>query len=366
LQQRRDRQYMQMALSLARRGLGSCWPNPSVGCIIVDQKGHIIGRGYTGRGGRPHAEVIALAAAGDAAAGAVAYVTLEPCAHHGKTPPCAEALITARIARVVVATGDPDARVSGQGIARLRQANIQVDFGLCQTEADDINQGFLKRITEERPMITLKMATSQDGMIAGPAGQSQWITSPESRRRGHLLRANHDAILVGIGTILADNPSLDCRLAGLEDRSPVRLVLDSHLKIPDDCAVVDSARKIPTWVITGENKGEKRTRLEHKGVKVIHCVLTQDGRIDLKKMMSSLAAEGITRLLSEGGAQVNASLIRTSLVDRLYWFQSTDIIGTGGLAALPSNGLIELQKSPDFSLVRRGRIGNDIWQEYRV
>lgn len=361
---------MKMALALARRGLGSTWPNPSVGCVITDNKGHITGRGVTGPGGRPHGEAVALSQAGNAARGGVVYVTLEPCAHHGKTPPCAAALVRAGISRVVIATGDPDRRVSGKGMEILKNAGIQVDFGVCQIEADEVNQGFFTLCHQKRPMVTLKMATSQDGMIAAASGDKKWITGPLSRQRGHLLRANHDAIMVGIGTVLADNPSLDCRLAGLSHLSPVRVVLDSHLRIPDDCRLVDTAKKIPTWVITGQNEGQnegqKYQSLKSRGVEIFHCDRTGDGRLELKHMLAILGGQGITRLLSEGGAAVNASLIRASLVDRLYWFKAADIIGADGLAALSFTDINELTKSPNFSLVRSGHTGNDIWQEYKI
>lgn len=356
---------MEMALGLARRGNGSTWPNPSVGCVIVNKDGHIIGLGHTGKGGRPHGEIIALSMAGKAAEGATVYVTLEPCAHHGQTPPCAISLVRAGVARVVVATGDPDGRVSGKGLEILRKSGIQVDFGVCQTEANHVNQGFFQRISENRPMVTMKLATSQDGMIAKDSGDTIWITGPESRQRGHLLRASHDAILVGIGTVLADNPSLDCRLPGLEQLSPVRIIVDSYLRIPLDCNLVETAKKIPTWVITTVNDGEKYEALKRMGVKLISCDANPQNRVDLPKMMALLATEGITRVLSEGGAEVNASLIMASLVDRLYWFRSPDVIGEG-LGALASIGLNELLERPNIHLIRSGHTGKDIWQEFEI
>ncbi len=358
-----DIHYMKMALGLARRGLGTTWPNPSVGCVVVDRQGHIVGRGHTGEGGRPHGETIALSCAGKAAEGAVAYVTLEPCAHHGETPPCATSLIKAGVARVVVATGDPDWRVSGKGLALLKKTGILVDFGVCQSEANQLNQGFFNKTSEGRPMVTVKIASSQDGMIAGA---DKWITGPESRQRGHLLRANHDAILVGIGTVLTDNPSLDCRLPGLRSCSPVRVVVDSQLRIPEGCKLVETAKKIPTWVITTVNSGEKFDALKSLDVKLISCGANQQARVDMTKMMERLGQEGITRLLSEGGAEVNASLIEASLIDRLYWFRSPDVIGKGGLPALASIELNELLARPNFHLLRTGHTGKDIWQEYEI
>ncbi len=361
-----DSDYMQMALRLARRGLGLTWPNPSVGCIIVSKSGYIVGRGFTGRGGRPHGETVALKQAGQAAKGSTAYITLEPCAHHGQTPPCAQSLINSGIDRAVVAITDPDSRVGGKGIEMLTQAGIKVDLGVCQDKAQKANQGFFNRIVGHRPLITVKIASSQDGKIAGPKGASQWVTGPQSRARGHLLRASHDAIMVGIGTVLADNPSLDCRLPGLEDRSPIRIVMDSSLSLPLDCKLVETARKIPTWVMTTIKGGDKFEGLCDQGVKVMTCKADKQGRIDMIDMMAMLANEGITRLLSEGGAQVNASLIRASLIDRLYWFRAPKIIGQEGLAALADMDIETVLKTKNFSLVREGRIGNDIWQEYMI
>lgn len=361
-----DSHYMKMALGLARRGCGTSWPNPTVGCVILDHHGHVVGRGHTGEGGRPHGETVALAQAGKQAAGGSAYVTLEPCAHHGQTPPCAEALVAAKISRVIVATGDPDSRVSGQGIHILQKAGIEVTFGICQQEADELNAGFFKKISDNKPLVTMKIATSLDGRIATASGQSKWITGAESRLRGHLLRATNDAILVGSGTVIADDPMLDCRLSGLEGKSPIRLVVDSKLSIPLTSKLVVTAKKIPTWVITTIESPAKKKALVEKGVKIIECSADFQGQVNLKEMMGLLAQEGITRLLSEGGAQLNASLIRSSLLDRLYWFRSPKVIGGDGLAAIPSIDLRELQEAPQFSLVRSGHTGDDIWQEFKV
>lgn len=357
---------MSIALGLSRRGLGQSSPNPSVGCVILNKKSQIVGRGYTGRGGRPHAETMALLQAGYEAEGGTAYVTLEPCAHYGQTPPCAETLIKAKISRVVVATGDPDERVSGKGIAILKAAGIDVSIGICQDQADDINKGFFTLCTYKRPMVTMKLATSLDGKIATVTGQSKWITGAESRNRGHLLRANHDAILVGIGTVIADNPSLDCRLSGLQSYSPIRIILDSSLKISIDSNVVQTAKEIPTWVITTVAHDQKWEILENFGVKVIGCVADENKQIHLAEMLKLLGTNGITRLLCEGGAQVNASLIKASLVDRLYWFRSTKIIGGDGLSAIPSIGLNMLEEMPHFHVLRSGQTGNDIWQEFKI
>ena len=222
---------MAVALRLAERGLGSAWPNPAVGCVLV-RDGRVVGRGWTQPGGRPHGEVEALRRAGDAALGATAYVSLEPCAHYGRTPPCTMALLQAGMRRVVAATVDPDPRVDGRGIEQLRQAGVEVSVGLCRAEAEAINAGFILRVRAGRPLVTLKLATSLDGRIATRSGESQWITGEQARARGHLLRASHDAIMIGSGTALADDPALTCRLPGLEDRSPVRIVLDGRLASP--------------------------------------------------------------------------------------------------------------------------------------
>lgn len=355
---------MKMALGLARRGLGMTWPNPSVGCIITDREGHIAGRGHTAPGGRPHGEVLALAQAQEAARGGTAYVTLEPCAHYGKTPPCAQSLIEAGIVRVVVAVPDPDSRVSGRGIALLEQAGIRVETGLCQWQANRINQGFFRLCTEKRPMVSLKIASSSDGKIT--SSRIRWITGPQSRQRGHLLRANHDAILVGIGTVLADNPSLDCRLPGLENHSPVRIVVDSRLRIPEDCKLVSRAKKSPVWIMTTGSRSEKSDHLEKLGVKINFCDRDDTGRVDMVQMVALLGEAGITRLLSEGGAHVNASLIRAGLADRLYWFRSACVIGGDGLAALASMDIDKLTDMPQFSLVRGGQTGKDSWREFEI
>ena len=239
-----DQDYLRRAIRLAMNGRGAVEPNPMVGCVIV-KDGRVVGRGWTQPGGRPHAETEALRRAGAAATGATAYVSLEPCSHHGRTPPCAEALIAAGIARVVAAGEDPDPRVSGSGLARLRQAGIAIETGLCAEEAAELNAGFLCRVTKGRPLVTLKLATSLDGRIATATGQSRWITGPAARERAHLLRATHDAVLVGTGTALADDPLLTCRLPGLEHRSPVRIALDRTLRLPATLRLFAGARETP-------------------------------------------------------------------------------------------------------------------------
>ena len=255
---------MTAALGLARRGLGSVWPNPSVGCVLV-RDGRVVGRGWTQPGGRPHGESEALRRAGELAQGATAYVSLEPCAHHGETPPCTDALIAAGVARVVIAAEDPDPRVEGRGMAQLRDAGIEVIEGICGDAARALNAGFLKRIVAGRPLFTLKTATSLDGRIATAGGESKWITGEAARRRAHGLRADHDAVMVGIGTALADDPALDCRLPGLAHRSPLRIVVDSHLRLP----LENKLARHPCWALTlaGGDPG-RRDALRERGVHV--------------------------------------------------------------------------------------------------
>ena len=244
-----DLRWMRAAFALARRGLGNVWPNPAVGCVLVSD-GRVVGRGWTQPGGRPHAETEALRRAGALARGATAYVSLEPCSHWGRTSPCADALVAAGVRRVVAALEDPDPRVSGSGITRLREAGIAVETGLGAAEAAEINAGFLTLQRLGRPLVTLKLATSLDGKIATVTGESQWITGPPARAYAHKLRAEHDAIMVGTGTVLADNPQLTCRLPGLTVRSPVRVVLDRHLRITSTAHVIAEARQIPTLIVT--------------------------------------------------------------------------------------------------------------------
>src|SRR5690349_11673310 len=259
-----DLEHMGAALSLAVRNLGQVWPNPAVGCVVVDAMGYVVGRGWTQRGGRPHAETEALAMAGERARGGTAYVTLEPCAHHGKTPPCVDALIAAGIARCVAALEDPDPRVSGGGFAKLREAGIEVEIGLLADAAREANVGFLTRVTTGRPFVALKLATSLDGRIATRSRESRWITGEEARAFGHLLRATHDAIAVGSGTVLADNPELTCRLKGLEDRSPVRLVFDRRGRVPTDSRIFTGGA--PTWIIGKGSVGNAKNASQYVGV----------------------------------------------------------------------------------------------------
>lgn len=319
---------MRHALRLAARGLGRVAPNPAVGCVIVSPENRIVGRGWTAPGGRPHAETIALEQAGGAARGAAAYVSLEPCAHHGKTPPCADALIAAGVARVVGAVRDPDPRTSGKGFEKLKQAGIEVVEGVLADEAKALNEGFFKRIIESRPLIALKIAQSADAKVTNGPGKGKWITSERARRHGQLLRAQHDAIMVGIGTVLADDPELTCRIAGLEDRSPIRIVLDLRLRLPVKSKLAQTARDVPAVVFTCASGGDE---LEKLGVEIAHMKAGVDGKPDLGEVMRALAQRGLTRLLVEGGPAFQAALIAQHLVDRLYLYQAPIVVGAKGL-----------------------------------
>ena len=304
---------MLAALSLARRGLGIVWPNPAVGCVLVRRDlGHrVVGRGWTQPGGRPHAETEAVHRAGGLAKGATAYVTLEPCNHQGQTGPCAQALIETGIGAAVIALEDPDPRVSGAGIKRLEDAGIKVSVGICEDEARTLNAGYLMRVTQGRPLITLKTATTLDGRVATAKGQSKWITGAPARAFAHGLRADHDAIMIGIGTALADEPSLTCRLPGLEERSPIRIIADSSLRLPTESPLVKTTRDVTTWIVAVKGADrEKRKALEAGGVEVIEAETGADGRPDLDWLAAEFGRRGLTRVLVESGGELAAALVK--------------------------------------------------------
>lgn len=361
-----DRRMMRAALALARRGLGNVWPNPAVGCVIV-KDGHVVGRGWTGSGGRPHAETEALRRAGDKARGAAAFVSLEPCCHWGQTPPCAQALAAAGVSRVVAALEDPDPRVAGGGLARLREAGIAVESGLLAEEAAETNAGFLMRVRKGRPLVTLKLATSLDGRIATASGESRWLTGARARERAHWLRAEHDAVMVGTGTVLADDPQLTCRLPGLGDRSPVRVVLDRHLRLPRSVRVFAEARAVPSWVLTLPTADPaRRQALAEAGVKVIEVEGAGEGGFDLAAVLAALGSQGLTRLLVEGGGRLAAALLRARLVDRLLWFHAPKILGGDAIAAVAPLGIPALAEAPLFERVAVETLGEDVLTTWRA
>jgi diaminohydroxyphosphoribosylaminopyrimidine deaminase / 5-amino-6-(5-phosphoribosylamino)uracil reductase len=355
-----DQRFMQLALTLGRRGQGRTWPNPAVGAVVV-KDGVIVGRGWTQPGGRPHAEPEALARAGDAARGATLYVTLEPCSHVGKSPPCADAIIAAGIARVVSAIEDPNPEVAGQGHARPRAAGIVVDIGLGALEAARDHAGHFRRIRDKRPHVILKLAVSSDDKIGASGRKPVAISGEAARARVHLLRAQCDAVLVGIGTVRADDPLLTCRLPGMEARSPVRVVLDRSLRIPGASRLVHSARETPLWVMTSSlSEAPAAMKLGAAGAQVIRVATTATPPgLDLLAVLHALAEKGITRLLVEGGARVASSFIAAGLVDEVWLLRGPDAIGAEGVAALQALPLSAITQSPAFRVRASENLQND-------
>jgi diaminohydroxyphosphoribosylaminopyrimidine deaminase / 5-amino-6-(5-phosphoribosylamino)uracil reductase len=393
-----DRAHMRAALALARRGQGVTWPNPSVGCVIV-RAGRVVGRGATAPGGRPHAETVALARAGSAARGAGVYVTLEPCCHQGRTPPCTGALIEAGVARVVVGARDPDARVDGRGVAALRAAGIEVTEGVLAEEAAEAIAGFSLRVREGRPLVTLKLATTLDGRIATRTGESRWITGEAARRRTHALRARHDAVMVGIGTVLADDPDLTCRLAGARAVPLVRVVADSRCRTPPSSRLLTAAGEAPVWVLAAPGADPaRRNEAERNGAHIIEITpsppalaagegwgeggrrhdpaggegphpgpLPQAGegaRLDIRAALAALGAAGLTSLLVEGGAELAGSLLQAGLVDRIAWFHAPGVMGGDGLGAVRGMGLDRLVDLPRFRRRSASPVGDDMLTEF--
>lgn len=353
---------MTLALSLASRGLGNVWPNPAVGCVIV-RDGQIVGRGWTQPGGRPHAERRALDQAGAAARGATAYVTLEPCAHFGHTPPCASGLIEAGVTRVVSSFEDPDPRVAGQGHAMLRAAGIRVDIGMMQAEARALQAGFLNRITQGRPWVALKLATSFDGRIALANGESQWITSAAARIRVHALRARYDAVLVGGGTARADDPLLTVRYFQPLVQ-PVRVVASARLDLPR-AEMAASAARTPLWLLHGEQApAQARDWWRDAGAELIQVPSGSDG-IDVAAAMQALGARGLTRVFCEGGGVFGAALMRAGVVDELIGFTAGAVLGGDARAAFGPLGLEHLAQAPRYDLHSVEVIGGDVLHRWR-
>jgi len=357
-----DARFMALALALGRRGLGRTWPNPAVGAVVVRETPDgplIVGRGWTQAGGRPHAETEALDRASAAARGATLFVTLEPCSHHGRTPPCADAIIAAGIARVVSAMEDPNPAVRGQGHGRLAAHGIAVEIGVGADAARRAHAGHVRRVRDGRPHITLKLAISADGK-AGLAGRRPVpITGAPATARVHRMRAMSDAIMIGIGTALADDPNLTCRLPGMTGHSPIRVVLDTTLRLPLASRLVESAQDTPVWVIAGEAApGAREHALRSRGVEVMR-VATVGGRLELSAVLQALRSRGITRLMVEGGPVLAASLLSADLVDAAALFRSPHLLSGGAIDALEGLPLTALTQSP--RLVTRGseRLGLD-------
>ena len=363
---------MHLAVQFARRGLGSTAPNPSVGAVIVcSDTGEIIAMGRTQPGGRPHAETEAIRRAGPRARGATMYVTLEPCSHHGKTGPCAEAIIKAGLKRVVVANTDPDQRVSGRGLATLRAAGIEVLAGVLDAEARWLHAGHLLRVTEGRPFVQLKLAVSADGLIApGSGGKPVWVTGEQARAQGHLLRARTDAILIGRGTEAADDPALTCRLPGLEHRSPQRVVLDTRLSISPHAQLIKTATSPRTIIlfdpdmVAGDLEARARP-LKDAGAWLIDVRSIGGGWLDLPAVVHGLARLGITRLLVEGGPTVARSFLEQDLVDEVVLFQGAGGIGPTGLKPLRDRGIDVFEDAIRWTLTDERRLGADRMKTFR-
>jgi diaminohydroxyphosphoribosylaminopyrimidine deaminase / 5-amino-6-(5-phosphoribosylamino)uracil reductase len=345
-----DQRFMQLALALGKRGQGRTWPNPAVGAVVVND-GVIVGRGWTQPGGRPHAEPEALGRAGEAARGATLYVTLEPCSHFGRSPPCADAVIAAGIARVVSAIEDPNPEVAGQGHAKLRAAGIVVDIGLCAKQATHDHAGHFRRIRDKRPHVILKLAVSSDDKMGAAGRKPIAITGEAAKARVHLLRAQCDAVLVGIGTVQADDPLLTCRLPGMEAQSPVRVVLDRALRISGTSRLVHSARETPLWVMTSNlSEAPAAMKLGAAGAQVIRVATTTTPPpgLDLANVLHALAEKGITRLLVEGGARVASSFVTAGLVDEIWLLRGPHAVGADGVAALDALPLTSITRSAAF------------------
>ena len=347
-----NERWMRAAIALGRRNTGVTWPNPSVGCILVNtvQANQIVvGRGTTAIGGRPHAEGIALDQAGNLARGATAYVTLEPCAHFGRTEPCALAMIEAGIKAVYIGTSDPDSRVAGKGIQTLEQAGIKTVVGILENECKQLHADHICRVTSGRPYIQLKMAISTDGYIGkNGAGQIQ-ISSELSNCFAHQLRAQNDGIMIGIGTVLADDPSLTCRIQGLEERSPIRIILDSRARLPIESKLIKSIAKAPIYSLTTDLASNKKIKnLEELGVKVFKVPADEDGHVALPLALPRLAEEGLTRVMVEGGSKIANALIKADLVDEINFVFGNKKIGEGGIKPLQEISLDSLEKSGKF------------------
>ena len=353
-----DERFLRLALELGRRGLGNTWPNPAVGTVIV-KDGVIVGRGWTQPGGRPHAETQALKRAGEAAQGATLYTSLEPCSHTGKTRPCADAIVRAGVARVVSALEDPNPEVAGQGHKKLTDSGIRVDLGLLADEARRAHAGHVRRISDARPHVMLKLAISSDGKAGLGGRRPIQLTGEVATEYVFRMRAQADAILVGIGTVLADNPALSCRLPGMFECSPVRVLLDSTLKVPLAAHVIATVRDTPTWVFAGQDASPIAEEiLVDRGAKVIR-VGGENGRLDLAAILKILAGEGITRLMVEGGPTVAASFVEADLVDEAVLLHAQQAIGAQGIDALEGMPLTALTQSPRLKLRASDELGAD-------
>lgn len=363
-----DEWAMAAALEMGRRNVGQTFPNPAVGALILDARGHVAGRGWTARGGRPHAEPLAIAAAGERARGGTIYVTLEPCSHFGRTPPCANAIVQAGLARVVAAIGDPNPLVAGRGFAILRTAGIAVAVGVGAQEARRAHAGHISRVLRGRPHVQLKIAASADGKSALAGRQPVRITGEAARAATYLLRAEADAVMIGIGTVLADDPLLTVRLPGMEDRSPMRVVLDSQLRTPLKSQLVRTAGEAPTLLVASEDASAGReAALLSAGVEVLHVPEGRNGRVDLLSALRGLGEQGITRVLVEGGPILSGALLRENLADEFLLFEAPQALGEDALPAIEGGALDGVLRDPAWSVVEDRVIGPDrfrrLWRD---
>jgi diaminohydroxyphosphoribosylaminopyrimidine deaminase/5-amino-6-(5-phosphoribosylamino)uracil reductase len=354
-----DLRWMRLALALGRRGRGRVWPNPAVGAVVV-KDGRVLGRGWTQDGGRPHAEPVALAEAGAAAAGATLYVTLEPCNHTGQTPPCVDALLAAKVARVVVAVTDPDPRTDGAGITRLRAAGIEVTTGVLEAEARADHAGFFSRVRSGRPWLHLKLAATLDGRIATATGESRWITGPEARHWVHGQRASHDAVMVGGGTARVDDPLLTVRGFGAVPQ-PVRVILSRRLDLPLRGKLAATARDVPLWLLHGrEARPEARSAWQETGARLIEVGPVAGGQVDLAAAVGALGAAGLTRVFCEGGGTVAASLLAGDLADEVSVVTAGRALGAEGMPSVGAMGIAALSEAPRLRLVSHRQLGGDV------
>ncbi len=350
---------MQLAFSLGRRNSGRTWPNPSVGCVIVNEN-KVVGRGWTQPGGRPHAETVAMAAAGSNTTGATAYVTLEPCSHTGETPACAEQLAESGIARVVSAIEDPDPRVAGSGHRMLERCGVSVATGCLGEVAATAHRGFFTRMIRNRPMVTLKLASSLDGRIATKSGDSKWITGPDARRRVHLMRSCHDAVLVGSGTAIADDPQLTPRYLGL-NHSPVRILFDTKLATAVESKLGKSAKEVPVWICHSHRAIEdKKKRWRDAGATLLECPDETLGGLNIASTLTKLADRGLTSVFCEGGSRLATSLLKAGVVDQIVCFSAGLALGQDALPSIQDLGLETLRHAQRFQLDHQEQIGNDV------
>ncbi|PUU88556.1 MAG: diaminohydroxyphosphoribosylaminopyrimidine deaminase / 5-amino-6-(5-phosphoribosylamino)uracil reductase [Halanaerobium sp.] len=364
-----DQKYMARALNLARRGEGSTSPNPMVGAVVV-KDGEIIGEGYHQQYGGPHAEVFALEAAGEAARGAEIYVTLEPCSHYGKTPPCAQKVIDSGIKRAVIAMVDPNPEVAGRGIEMLKEAGIEVEVGLFQEKAEVLNEIFLKYIQSEYPFVYLKKAQTLDGYIATSTGDSKWITNSKARLEGHKLRHRVDAIMVGIGTVLADDPSLTARLEDKNGIDPLRIILDPLLDIPLDAKIINQQSEAETLIICADDfpparastiLTKKKKLMEKEQVQLLSFKAENDDYFELREILKTLHQRKISSLLVEGGARLSHTFLQEDLVDKFYYFIAPKIYGgSDGIASFCGSGPKMMSAAVELKITEQKNLGDNI------